>query len=84
MEQDHVDMHQTIQKYINEEIRNGDSPVGIDEDLLSDGMIDSISMVRLITFIEETCAIEIPPEDLIIENFETIRVMVDYLQKRRP
>ena len=52
-----------------------------DDDLLSDGMIDSLGMVRLITFIEETYTIEIPPEDLLLENFQTMRVITNYLKE---
>lgn len=76
-----MDTENMIREYINEEILNGDSPVDIDDDLLSDGMVDSLSMIRLIAYIEEKHQIQIPPEDLVIEHFQTIRAITNYLKK---
>jgi acyl carrier protein len=78
-----LDLQETLQEFISEELLDISDSVGLDADLLSDGMVDSIGMVRLVTFIEESFDIEIPPEDFIIENFRTVRIVADYLQKRK-
>lgn len=78
-----MDLQETLQEFISEELLDISDSVGLDADLLSDGMVDSIGMVRLVTFIEESFDIEIPPEDFIIENFRTVRIVADYLQKRK-
>ncbi len=72
-----------ILSFINEELLDSDSSeqVGADEDLLSDGLLDSISVMRLIAFIEEDLSIKIPPQDLTIENFISVDAISNYLSK---
>ena len=65
----------TLQDFISKELLSGSFEVETDESLLADGMVDSLGMLRLVTFIEETYSIQIPPEDLVIENFFTIVVI---------
>lgn len=72
-----------LRQYIAEELLNNSIDVNEDDNLLSDGMLDSLAMVRLVTFIESDLGVDIPPEDLIIENFRTINTTADYLQKRQ-
>ena len=76
-----MDTKEALKQYIAEELLNNSVNVKEDDNLLRDGMVDSLGMVRLVAFIEETFEVEIPPEDLIIENFGTINVITDYLQK---
>ena len=76
-----MDTKEALKQYIAEELLNNSVNVKEDDNLLSDGMVDSLGMVRLVAFLEETFEVEIPPEDLIIENFGTINVIADYLQK---
>jgi acyl carrier protein len=56
--------------------------LGLDDNLLADGMIDSLGAVRLIAFIEERFGFQIPPKDLVIENFRTIHRLAAYLESR--
>ena len=68
--------------YINTELLNGRTTVYPEEDLLGAGMLDSMAMMWLITFIEEDFALKIPPEDLTIENFRTVEAIDAYLKRR--
>ena len=68
--------------FISNDLLGDDQEVGEDDDLLVDGMIDSIGMMRLMVFIEESLRVSVPPEDFTIENFGTINVMGDYLVMR--
>lgn len=73
-----------LKQFVTEELLSHSVEVSEDDNLLSDGMIDSLGIVRFVGFIEETFGLEIPPEDLIIENFRTINAISDYLQRRGP
>ena len=77
-----MDLEETLQHYIRHELLNGQHDLTTDDNLLTDGMVDSIGMVRLIGFIEENFGVEIPPEDFTIENFETIKIITSYLRER--
>ena len=63
---------ETIYQFIVEELLE-DSSIEImtDEDLLLSGFLDSINVIRLVSHLEEKSALNIPPEDITIENFGT-------------
>lgn len=50
-----------------------------DEDLLIQGIIDSMGIMRLATFIEEKFGIKVTDEDLIPENFQNINSIKNYI-----
>jgi acyl carrier protein len=54
-----------------------------DEDLLGSGLVDSLGVMRIVAFIEERFGIAVPPEDVRIEHFLTVRQIADYLTARR-
>ncbi|WP_300381281.1 acyl carrier protein [Henriciella sp.] len=41
--------------------------------LLDEGLIDSLGMIELVSFLEETFDIEMEDEDFLPENLETLR-----------
>ena len=51
-------------------------------DLLTQRLIDSLGMVRLCHFIEETFAITIEPDDLVMSNFATVAQMATLIQAK--
>jgi acyl carrier protein len=66
---------------IRAEITFGE-PVEPDTDLLLTGLVDSIGVVRIVTWMEDHLDIEIDPVDVVLENFQTVALMVDYAQRR--
>lgn len=73
----HID---AIKQYITNEIINNKSIILNDDDeLLLSGLIDSLGVVRLIAFIEEKIGSTIPPEDVTLENFQTVSAIANYL-----
>ena len=78
-----MNIENTIKKFVTEELLNSSLEVGAEDNLLSDGMVDSIGMLRLVSHIEELAQITIPHEDLVIENFQTIKAIVEYLEQRK-
>jgi acyl carrier protein len=43
--------------------------------LIKSGIVDSLSLLRLISFLEEKFGIVIDDEDVVPENFDTIKIM---------
>lgn len=77
-------MKDRLKEYITRELlgsRNG-TVIGDEEDLLGSGLVDSIGMASVVLFIESTCQIDIPPEDVTIDHFLSLRAIDDYLKKR--
>ena len=50
--------------------------------LFSSGIVDSFSLVSLMTFIEEEEKIKIYPGDVTLENFDSISRILNYLTVR--
>ncbi len=53
--------------------------VAHDEDLLMTGALDSLSVARLITFIETRFEITVPIADVLPENMGTIDALTSYI-----
>jgi acyl carrier protein len=53
-----------------------------DSALLSTGLVDSLSIVELIGFIEERCNIQVDPMELSVDNFGSISAMFDYARRK--
>lgn len=61
-----------------------DKSVVVDDEtpLLTSGLVDSLGIVRLTAFIEDRLGVKVPLEDITIENFEALGLLVAYLQTR--
>lgn len=53
----------------------------IDADLLKEGYIDSFEIVNIVMTLEDTFNIEIDPELIIPENFQTLNCIVQLIEK---
>lgn len=73
---------ESLARFVTEEILDQEELVSHDDNLLSDGMVDSLGMLRLVAYIEAEFATKIPPEDFTIENFRTIDIIGNYLDGR--
>ena len=45
------------------------------EDLVDDGIIDSLDIVTLVTEINDSFGVSIPPEEIIPDNFNSARAL---------
>lgn len=54
-----------------------------DENLLEQGVIDSLAIVKLVGFLEEQFQIEVDDEERIPENFESIDALSAFVQRKR-
>jgi len=44
--------------------------------------IDSLGLIRLVSFMESDCGIRVEDEELIAENFETLRSLGELIEKK--
>ncbi len=54
-----------------------------DENLLLSGLVDSLGVMSLVAYMEETFGFKIPFDDVVIENFMSIEAMTAYVQGRQ-
>jgi acyl carrier protein len=55
--------------------------LGPDEDLLEQGIIDSLGVMTLIAYIEQNFGVEVTDEDVVPENFQTLRGIAAFIQR---
>jgi acyl carrier protein len=69
--------------YIKGEImRNRNAKLNDDEDLLSAGILDSLGILQLVAYVEKTFGIQIPDEEVVYENFNSINALASYLGQK--
>lgn len=54
----------------------------VNESLLEKGIIDSVKMLELISFLEEKYGIKVDEDDLYPENFDTIVAIENYVKNK--
>ena len=53
-----------------------------DDNLLESGILDSLGILEVVSFLEDELNIRIDDEDLIPENFYTIQCIVDFIHNK--
>ena len=77
-----MDYKNALMEYIRDEIvKNRAAVIKDDEDLLSSGLLDSLSILKLVSFVEERFGIQVPDEDVVYDNFKSISALAEYLQR---
>ena len=77
-------MEQAIIKYIEKELASEEMEDGLEatDDLLDSGILDSMAMIKLIAFVEETYNIKFEPEEMIIENFMNVNCVSNFITSK--
>jgi len=77
-----MDRKTAIMGFIEKDILRG-RKVNLTEndDLLSAGIIDSLGILQLVAFIDDQFGIQVPDEDVVIENFQSVNALASYLEK---
>ena len=60
-----------------------DEPIDVESELFSTGLLDSVAMLNLITFVEEKAKIEVRASDVTLDNFDTPQRIEAYVDTRR-
>jgi acyl carrier protein len=69
--------------FIRDNLTRGQGAVGVDDSLIDRGLIDSLGLMRIITFLEQRTAVRIPDHYVTPDNFQsatTIERMVESLR----
>lgn len=59
------------------------SSLGPDEDLLAQGFIDSMVLLKLVSFIEEAFGIKVFDEDVSKENFKSFSAIQYFIERKK-
>jgi acyl carrier protein len=74
-----------IQRFLLAEVASGAGADSIDPDtdLIEQRIVDSLTILKLVTFLEESCGIAVLDEDIVPENFRSVNSLVRFVEQRR-
>lgn len=77
-----MDREATLLEYVKTELLRGrGNNLKPEDDMLSSGIVDSLGILQIVAFIDERFGIQVPDEDVVYENFHSIKALADYLQQ---
>lgn len=78
-------MESEIKTYISSELVGKPELLPLKDDslLLESGILDSLSVLKLVLFLEQQFGIVVAPEELIPENFETVDAICAYIRTQQ-
>lgn len=71
-------IHKALHDHIVNEILLRDEPLGTDDDLFDAGF-DSMSLSRILVFVEEEFGVTIPDEDVVLDEISTLKTMTAFV-----
>jgi acyl carrier protein len=70
--------------FAQEATGQGAIAVAPDTDIIGEGLVDSLAIFKLIAFVEETFGVTIAPDEVLLENFQTLRAVRNLIVKKLP
>lgn len=79
-----MEVKSTVKQFIvNEFMHEHDLDVLRDEDsLIESGIVDSMGLVKLVSFLEKKYRIKIKEDELDIDNFNNINALTNFINKK--
>jgi acyl carrier protein len=73
-----------LEKFLIEEIavEAGKNALTPEEDLLSQGIIDSLGIMKLVAFMETNFKIKVSNDDIVPENFQNLNALKTFVEKK--
>jgi len=76
-----MDTSNIIMDYIQQNLLKGRmSNLSPDDDLLDSGILNSLGILQLVAFIDERFGFQVPDEDVVYENFNSVSAITGYLE----
>jgi methoxymalonate biosynthesis acyl carrier protein len=77
------DIEEILESYIATDILRKKVEIKPDSSLISSGLLDSLTLLQLISFIEERFDITVTDQEMVPENFQTINAMRSFIINKK-
>jgi acyl carrier protein len=80
-----MNVHDVLTDYVREVVAKDGQPLPtLDQPLLDSegGVIDSVNMWPLIVFVETRFGIKVEDTDIMRENFQTLRALIEFIETK--
>jgi acyl carrier protein len=71
----------TLRAFLADDLGVDTAEIAADTLLFSSGVIDSFALVSLMSFLETGCGISISPEEVNLDNFDSIERILAYVER---
>ncbi len=80
-----MDVLETLRGFIVDELASTSeiSALGDNEPLLETGILDSLGILKLVSFIESKFEVTLPGEEFIPDNFETLSAIAHLISEKQ-
>ena len=72
-----------LRTFIEQKFLRGRGTITDDESLYESNVIDSLSMLELIGFVEKTFQVTVSPLEVTIDNFDSVNHIVQFVERKR-
>lgn len=81
-----ADIRRALRAFILENFLPGEDPETLEDStlLVSSGIVPSLALLELVTFIEDSYGVELEPDDLGVERMDSVDALVALVAERRP
>ncbi|HUG85829.1 MAG TPA: acyl carrier protein [Euzebya sp.] len=78
-----ADIEQTVVRFVTEEFgsRRPGVDIGPEDDLIEQGIMDSVGVFRLVAFLEDTFDLAVPPAAIVPQNLGSIGAIQRYVAR---
>lgn len=78
-------VEEQLRKYIADNIlfSNNGYPYSDDTSFLENGVVDSMNVMELVMFVEETFHVSVKDEEVVPDNFDSIQSLASYVMKKQ-
>lgn len=75
------DIEEIVRNHISKNILFSQTyPYSDTDSLLENGIIDSMNVIELVVFLEETLGIQVEDHEIIPENFDSVSCLAEYVR----
>jgi acyl carrier protein len=80
-----TDNKEKIRQFLLEKLARAKKIKQIDDqdNLIESGIIDSLGIMQLVAYLEDTFTVKVKDEDIVPENFESIDIITSYIERLR-
>lgn len=81
-----MDMKDQIRSFIAENFLFSNNGFDLDDDesFLEAGVVDSLGVLELVTFVEEKFDVPVSDDEIVPANFDSVNNLAAYIESKRP
>jgi acyl carrier protein len=61
-----------------------DNPIADEDSFLETGVVDSMGVMELVAFVQSEFGVEVSQQEIVVENFDSIRKLADFVRRKLP